>query len=519
MINFLKLRQNNWQVLLGLIFIGFFMAPLGPIALPIGNKMSNFWPAIIIQVFGGLWFGTTGIIAGIIFPIFSNYFIGGDIVQIIGFLPANIAQSAFPFLFYRVFKKEPRILNFKDFLFYILFACLLSMLLAGIFGAGALYVFGVKKFETWQYLIDVWGWAIIHIRTLLLIGLPTMLWVSPKILEMNLIETFWSKNRSNYPYYSLPLKIFIAFGFITLVPLIIIGIYQIVILDKTEILRPNHLAIAINIIFFSLLIITSFLTDIIAKPIQSAIADIVKLSAKYSANINFEHFKNEEHFFKNLAKTIEELFQKSLAYERLKVSEEISTQVAHDIRAPLAAVDAILKDTAHFPEEKRIIIRSATGRIRDITNNLLEKNRQAKSATSALFDSKFTEICLLSSLIEPAITEKRLQFRSKIGVEIDSRLATSSYGLFAKIQPVEFKRMLSNLVNNAVEALDEKGSIILSLASVSAEALTDKHKSINIGTGKIIIKVQDTGKGIPPEILKKLGQRGETHGKAGGSGL
>ena len=35
----------------------------------------------------------------------------------------------------------------------------------------------------------------------------------------------------------------------------------------------------------------------------------------------------------------------------------------------------------------------------------------------------------------------------------------------------------------------------------------------------IILTVSDNGKGIPPAILAKLGQRGETHGKAGGSGL
>lgn len=33
------------------------------------------------------------------------------------------------------------------------------------------------------------------------------------------------------------------------------------------------------------------------------------------------------------------------------------------------------------------------------------------------------------------------------------------------------------------------------------------------------MSVQDNGKGIPPELLAKLGHRGETHGKAGGTGL
>ncbi|MBI4668495.1 MAG: HAMP domain-containing histidine kinase, partial [Elusimicrobia bacterium] len=192
------------------------------------------------------------------------------------------------------------------------------------------------------------------------------------------------------------------------------------------------------------------------------------------------------------------------------VIANVARQVAHDIRSPLAALDAVIKDVSQLPEEKRIIIRSAASRIRDIANNLIEKHREVQAAdknTAAGAPSTAVEpaaIQLLSSLIDPLITEKRLQFRSKIGIEIEGGLDVSSYGLFAKIQPTEFKRVLSNLINNAVEALGEKGIVTVSLAC---------------DAGQILLKVQDNGPGIPKEILAKLGQRGETHGKAGGSGL
>jgi len=188
----------------------------------------------------------------------------------------------------------------------------------------------------------------------------------------------------------------------------------------------------------------------------------------------------------------------------------IAAQVAHDIRSPLAALDSVLKDMPQLPEEKRTIVRSAVARIRDIANHLIEKNREAQASAKGLPQSAAattvepSSIELLSSLIDPLVTEKRLQFRSKIGIEIECRLDSSSYGLFASIQPVEFKRVLSNLVNNSVDALAEKGLVTVSLASQD---------------DSILIKVQDNGKGILPEILAKLGQRGETHGKEGGSGL
>lgn len=187
----------------------------------------------------------------------------------------------------------------------------------------------------------------------------------------------------------------------------------------------------------------------------------------------------------------------------LQVKESISAmaaQVAHDIRSPLAALDMAVKSSAHIPEEQRIIIRSAASRIRDIANSLLETNREAKGSGAEEPGGTW----LLSALIDPLLTEKRLQFRGRPGVEIDARLDAASYGLFADVQPSGFKRVISNLVNNAVEAIDGRGRVEIGLAQ----------------EGDLVkVTVSDDGKGIPPEILERLGSPGETYGKKGGSGL
>ena len=183
---------------------------------------------------------------------------------------------------------------------------------------------------------------------------------------------------------------------------------------------------------------------------------------------------------------------------------QVSAQVAHDIQAPLAALDAVLKDMPNLPEERRRIIRGAAGRIQGIADNLLEKNRRSKAVASPA-SAEPERVVLLSSLMDPLVSEKRMQFRSKSGIEIECRLDPASGRLCAKVQPVEFQRVLSNLINNAVEALGtNKGTVTVSLASVAEQ---------------VLLKVQDDGQGIPADFLAKLGQRGETHGKAGGSGL
>lgn len=174
---------------------------------------------------------------------------------------------------------------------------------------------------------------------------------------------------------------------------------------------------------------------------------------------------------------------------------EISAQVAHDIRSPLAAVITLESDLSALPEDKRLMLRSALNRIKDIANSLLdaEQNRQVNYS-----------VYLISSIIDQLITEKRLQYRSKLSIEIEVKMEATSYGLFAKVQVSEFKRVLSNLINNSIESIDGKGCVTVVLEAVCEF---------------VQIKICDNGHGIDPEILPKLMNKGETHGKKGGLGL
>lgn len=191
---------------------------------------------------------------------------------------------------------------------------------------------------------------------------------------------------------------------------------------------------------------------------------------------------------------LEELAVRNAA---MAATGELAAQVAHDIRSPLAALEVAAGDAAHIPEDQRALIRGAISRIRDIAEDLLEKNRAPAGSRASSQP--------LAGLIEALVTEKRLQFRSRSRVDIDCRLDAYSREIFAEVEPIEFKRLLSNLVDNAVDALgDGPGAVRVGLSARDDRA---------------VVAVEDNGKGIPPELLVKLGARGETHGKAGGSGL
>jgi len=111
---------------------------------------------------------------------------------------------------------------------------------------------------------------------------------------------------------------------------------------------------------------------------------------------------------------------------------------------------------------------------------------------------------LLSSVIDFAVAEKRMQFRGKCNINIEYSPGTESYGLFADINLIEFKRVLSNIINNAVEAIKEKGEVKIVL-----------EKNLQY----LFVKISDTGPGIPQQVIDNLGKRGNTYGKKDGEGL
>ncbi len=212
-------------------------------------------------------------------------------------------------------------------------------------------------------------------------------------------------------------------------------------------------------------------------------------------------FRLDIHEVELFAERLKAAYATIRAQTELSALAAVSAQVAHDIRSPLAALDSALRDLSRLPEDKRLLIRNATGRIRDIANNLLERNRSVGSGVRGPEDRG---PLLLSGLIEPVITEKRLQYRDRSDVSIGSAMDRDAYGLFGLVDPVDLARVLSNLVNNSVEAMPGGGTVSITL-------------SRRDGSG--VITVRDDGKGIPPSLIASLGNRGATYGKKGGSGL
>ncbi len=191
----------------------------------------------------------------------------------------------------------------------------------------------------------------------------------------------------------------------------------------------------------------------------------------------------------------------------------MTAQVAHDILSPLASLEMSLEDLSSLPEDIRLIVRSALGRIQDISSDLLQdykipalnQNNAHSIVSSTESDGEQNAVVLLSSLIGPLLSEKRTQYRTKLGVKIQTNLTPSSYGLFACVEPKKLKRILSNLVNNAViHGVEETGLITVELSEED---------------GQIVIRCSDDGKGIGSKGLEQNKKYGEDSVARTGLGL
>ena len=202
--------------------------------------------------------------------------------------------------------------------------------------------------------------------------------------------------------------------------------------------------------------------------------------------------------FNKLLDRVESAQGDLLESQRLRAFNELATQVAHDIRSPLAALVAFEKSQLEISEERRLMLRAAVNRINDIANNLLTQVR-----AQTIIETSELKRELIPATVSSLITEKRMQYRSRIGVQLDLEVLSSAYGLFAKVSSSELKRVLSNLIDNAFEAIEDTGRV----------------RVVVMGTDdQVKVSVHDDGVGVPDHVLAQLGVRGNT-GKEHGSGL
>ncbi|MBU6153121.1 MAG: sensor histidine kinase [Bdellovibrionales bacterium] len=194
---------------------------------------------------------------------------------------------------------------------------------------------------------------------------------------------------------------------------------------------------------------------------------------------------------------------------RLRVAE----QVEHDIRSPLLVLRMLLPKVGGIKEEERRALFSSLQKITEISNDLRIMQPHGKfthsekgsfgDTASYSSESRLDSMTRVKSALESLVRDKSFECAGRNPIHLDFDQTLESLGLHTKKD--SFSRVISNLLNNAIEASAPKSGILVSVRLAEDQSL--------------ILSVMDQGRGIPEEDLDQVGVRGFSRGKPGGSGL
>lgn len=167
--------------------------------------------------------------------------------------------------------------------------------------------------------------------------------------------------------------------------------------------------------------------------------------------------------------------------------ERVVEQMVHDIQSPLSSLRTVVDGTNEIPEQKRVLLRTSTMNISDITNQLLNKYRNMNN--EELNEVELPTNILVSSILSEIASDRRYKYKDQL-LDFEFKLNNMNAFIFIRGLSSDFKRSISNLVNNATDALADTGGKVELRLKANEEW--------------VYISVLDYGCGMNAEQLKKI---------------
>jgi len=203
----------------------------------------------------------------------------------------------------------------------------------------------------------------------------------------------------------------------------------------------------------------------------------------------------------------QDLFETTIREQELRWAEEINNvafQLAHDLRAPLSALNILVSNLATADETTRSLAQSISSRVSAIAEDLLKRRKlntktsenitaQPTTRNSKIFE--FNLNALLANLVE----EAKLLAEEKSG-QIHFKIYPSNEPI--NIHPIDgqsLSRIVLNLLKNGVDAIGDAGFV-----TVEAVKLSEEYS----------IAIRDNGCGMAEDDIEKalLGATSKDHG-------
>lgn len=258
-----------------------------------------------------------------------------------------------------------------------------------------------------------------------------------------------------------------------------------------------YVYLALFLIFF-IYMVNYDLHDSITN-LKTSLSTVLKKLEQQEGNIisGMDVDKNKEGLEKDLYKVISTFVQELNAMKELEKEHELSKQVnelvlkfSHDMKSPISTLNTLLEHPDQLSENAELL-KVVSERIKNISDDLLDKRRDLRV-------EKFN--------IAPILHSMHAQKEKEFSLSTSGKLILKDVrDSIVQANKSEFERLLSNIINNGLEATHNNDSQQVVISSFSR-------------SGMATIIIEDNGVGIAkaniPAILE--GQYSE---KDNGNGI
>jgi signal transduction histidine kinase len=250
------------------------------------------------------------------------------------------------------------------------------------------------------------------------------------------------------------------------------------------------------------LALSGFLAHRILKPIRQ-LDEAAASIAKQEYGTRVPEGGNDElgrlaRTFNAMSGSIHEAREELIRQERIATIGRLSSSIVHDLRNPLASIygGAEMMMDGHLSEAQ----------LHRVATNIYRSSRAINDLLQELVDvsrgrSQAPELCRLSEVISAA-SDTQAGAAEQLGVRIEAAIDPA---IELPLERARIERVFLNLISNALEAMPNGGCV-----QIRAERNGES----------VLVRVDDTGPGIPASVRKHLFQPFVSEGKNGlGLGL
>ena len=191
--------------------------------------------------------------------------------------------------------------------------------------------------------------------------------------------------------------------------------------------------------------------------------------------------------------------EETIQAERLAVIGRFARSIIHDLKNPLSIISisseliATERATSESRHNAQTRIRKQVERIGDLIGDILDftNGSQPRATVGNTNYATFAQ-----TVLDEIQSDMELR-----NVKLESQPAPA---LWIAIDPKRVRRVFHNLISNAADAMPGGGKVFV---------------RYRVENGELITEIEDTGRGIAPEIADKLFEAFATFGKEHGTGL